>query len=108
MYNAGTNTPKSVRNVLETVYSMSGQDDAFGQVLAMMQGKETVGEIDCQFMDFEKVEQHFGWSPTHSFEEGIGLTIEWFREYLAEKYPRRSANGATERKAGQHGPGGSP
>jgi CDP-glucose 4,6-dehydratase len=86
IYNAGTNTPKSVREVLETVYKLTGQEKAFAAILEMMKGKETVGEIDCQYMDFEKVNQHFGWSPKHSFEEGVAKTIEWFKGYLKYKY----------------------
>lgn len=86
IYNAGTNTPRSVREVLETVYKLTGQDQAFEAILEMMKGKETVGEIDCQYMDFEKVNQDFGWSPKHSFEEGVAKTIEWFKGYLKYKY----------------------
>ena len=86
IYNAGTNTPKSVREVLETVYRLTNQEKAFATILEMMRGKETVGEIDCQYMDFEKVNQHFGWSPQHSFEEGVVKTIEWFKGYLKYKY----------------------
>lgn len=86
VYNAGTNMPKPVREVLETVYRLTGQEKAFGKILEMMKGKETVGEIDCQYMDFEKVHQHFGWSPGYSFEEGVAKTIEWFKGYLRYKY----------------------
>lgn len=86
IYNAGTNTPRSVREVLETVYKLTGQDQAFQIILEMMKGKETVGEIDCQYMDFEKVNQDFDWSPKHSFEEGVAKTIEWFKGYLKYKY----------------------
>ena len=86
VYNAGTNTPKSVREVLETIYRLTAREEAFRNILELMKGKETVGEIDCQYMDFEKVHQHFDWSPGHSFEEGIAKTIEWFRGYLKFKY----------------------
>ncbi len=51
IYNAGTNTPRSVRDILQTVYRLTGQDQAFNAVLAMMKDKETVGEIDCQYME---------------------------------------------------------
>jgi len=86
IYNAGTNTPISVREILETVYKLTGQEHSFSNILEEMKGKETVGEIDCQYMDFEKVNQHFGWSPKHSFEGGVIKTIEWFRRYLKYKY----------------------
>ncbi|MFA6238840.1 MAG: GDP-mannose 4,6-dehydratase [Bacteriovorax sp.] len=86
IYNAGTNKPKSVREVLEIVYKTTGQEQAFHKILEMMKGKETVGEIDYQYMDFEKVNQHFGWAPKHSVEEGVAKTIEWFKGYLKKKY----------------------
>ena len=59
IYNAGTNTPISVRDVLETVYKLTGKLDSFDALLEEMKGKETVGEIDCQYMDFEKVNPLF-------------------------------------------------
>lgn len=86
IYNAGTNSPLSVRQVLETVYRLCEQQSAFRDVVAAMDGKRTVGEIDCQYMDYEKVNQHFGWAPKHSFESGVKKTIDWFDRYLADKH----------------------
>lgn len=86
VYNAGTNTPRSVREVLETVYALTGRAKAFAGILRMMKGRETVGELDCQYMDFEKVNHDFGWTPRHSFETGVARTIAWFKKYLKQKY----------------------
>jgi len=86
IYNAGTNSPKSVREILETVYSLTDNNAEFDNILDIMRGKSTTGEIDCQYMDYEKVNQHFGWTPTSSFEEGVIKTIDWFKLYLENKY----------------------
>lgn len=86
VYNAGTNSPISVRDVLEKIYSLTKKEDEFNKVLDVMKNKETVGEIDCQYMDYEKVNQHFGWSPKHSFDDGVVKTINWFEGYLKNKY----------------------
>jgi len=86
IYNAGTNRPRSVREVLEIVYRLTKQEKAFHEILEEMKEKETLGEIDCQYMDYEKVNRHFGWTPKHSFEEGVAKTIEWFKGYLKYKY----------------------
>ena len=51
-------------------------------ILNKMKGKETQGEIDTQYMDYEKVNKFFDWSPEHSFDEGLDKTIEWFTAYL--------------------------
>lgn len=86
IYNAGTNTPTSVRKVLETVYKLTGKENAFKDILEIMKGKETTGEIDFQYMGFDKVKEHFGWSPKHPLEAGVVKTIEWFEGYLKNKY----------------------
>ena len=51
-----------------------------------MKTKKTIGEIDCQYMDFEKVNEHFNWAPSHSFEDGVRKTIKWYDTYLNKKY----------------------
>jgi len=86
VYNAGTNTPISVRDVLQAVYRLTDNEDNFNAVLDVMKNKKTIGEIDCQFMDYEKVNEHFGWAPKYSFEDGVVKTIEWFKNYLQYKY----------------------
>ncbi len=86
VYNAGTNQPRAVRDVLETVYRLSERKQDFAAVLEMMKGRETVGEIECQYMDFELVNRDFGWAPQHSFDDGVTRTIEWFKGYLAHKH----------------------
>ncbi len=86
IYNAGTNSPKSVREILEIVYQLTNNEEAFQEILNIMKNKETIGEIDCQYMDYEKVNQHFGWSPKHLLEQGVVKTIDWFKDYLKIKY----------------------
>ncbi len=86
VYNAGTNQPRAVREVLETVFRLTGRQADFKAVLEMMKGRETVGEIECQYMDYELVNRDFGWSPQHSFDRGVTLTIEWFKGYFAHKH----------------------
>jgi dTDP-glucose 4,6-dehydratase len=31
-------------------------------------------------LNSEKARQSFGWSPAHSFEEGLAMTVEWYRK----------------------------
>ena len=86
VYNAGTNSPKSVHEVLKTVYSLTGKQSNFHKIEELMKTKKTIGEIDCQYMDFEKVNEHFDWVPSHSFEDGVRKTIKWYDTYLNKKY----------------------
>ena len=50
-----------------------------------MKNKKAVDEIDWQFMDSEKVKYYFGWTPQHSFNDGILKTIGWYKRYLRER-----------------------
>ena len=50
-----------------------------------MKNKKAVDEIDWQFMDSEKVKYYFGWTPQHSFNDGILKTIDWYKLYLRER-----------------------
>jgi len=102
-YNAGTNKPRSVREVLEAVYKCTGRAKDFKRILQMMKGRETFGEIDCQFMDYEKVNRDFGWTPRHSFEEGIAKTIDWFRGYFKGQHePRYHRNNSLLQRKKNH------
>ena len=51
-----------------------------------MKQNKPIGEIECQFMDFEKVQQYFGRSPTTELDEGLKKTIKWFEKYLAYEF----------------------
>ncbi len=86
VFNAGTNSPISVREVLRLIYAAAGNKKDFAGVLAAMKRKKTTGEIDCQYMDFEKANAYFGWKPRHSFQDGLKKTLAWFKKYNARRF----------------------
>ena len=36
-------------------------------------------------MDYEKVEDFFGWTPHHNVDDGIEKTIKWYKQYLKDR-----------------------
>ena len=82
VFNAGTNHPISVREVVEKIYKLIGNTDELERILLQMEGKKASGEIQCQYMDFEKVNKFFGWKPKHDLDTGLAKTIEWYDNYL--------------------------
>lgn len=86
VFNAGTNSPRTVRDVVTTVFTAADALRALDKVNERFAGNKTVGEIDCQFMDFEKVNRVFGWRPETTFETGVRETVSWYREYLGSRY----------------------
>lgn len=84
IFNAGSNTPKTVKEILENIYTIIGDIDEYHNILKKMENKNTFGEINCQFMDYEKVKDYFGWTPQHSFNDGILKTVDWYKRYLRD------------------------
>ena len=85
IFNAGSNTPKTVKEILENNYTINGDIDEYHNILQKMKNKKTVGEIYCQFVDYKKVKDYFGWTPQHSFNDCILKTIDWYKRHLRER-----------------------
>ena len=67
--------------MLEKIFTLVGNKTDFDDVKKLMENKETVGEIQCQYMSFDKVNKYFNWSPKHSIEEGLIKTVEWYKKW---------------------------
>jgi CDP-glucose 4,6-dehydratase len=85
IFNAGTNSPISVKEVLEAIYTIAQNPQDLDVVISLMKDKKTAGEIDCQYMDYKKVYQYFYWKPKYTFKEGLKKTIQWYTEYNNKK-----------------------
>jgi len=85
VFNAGTNTIHNVLSVLEKIYTITGRIDELDKIKINMVGNKTIGEIDCQYMDYEKVNKFFGWEPKFNIELGLKNTISWYENYLKDK-----------------------
>ena len=45
------------------------------------------GEIDRQYVDPAKIRERLGWEPAVGLEEGLGLTLDWYREHPEARAP---------------------
>lgn len=85
IFNAGTGKPISVKDAVNAVHEQLNFKD-YELILEKMSKKETVGEIDAQFMSYDKVYKMFGWSPSTSLDIGIKNSIDWYKGYLKNHY----------------------
>jgi len=76
-FNAGGERPHSVREVVNLIAAAAGTG-----VEPQYLGSGTPdGEIDRQYVDSTKLREQAGWSPQVELTDGLGRTLEWYREH---------------------------
>jgi len=88
IFNAGTNSPISVKEILSKIFTIIDNKKDYDEIIKLMKGNKPTGEINCQYMDFEKVNKYFSWSPSTLLDAGLTSTIKWFEKYLSDKNNR--------------------
>ena len=83
-FNFGPQRPLSVLEVVRAIVRLSGKTHLEPRVLG--EGK-TRGEIQHQYLSQEKARAMLGWSPAHSFEDGLAETWRWYNEFFRGPAP---------------------
>jgi CDP-glucose 4,6-dehydratase len=76
-FNAGGERPHSVAAVLEAIAAVSGtglEPEYHGL-------GNPAGEIDRQYVDSAKLRGLTGWAPEVDLADGLGSTLEWYRQH---------------------------
>ena len=76
-FNAGGGRPYAVGEVVELISRLAGT----GVEPEILGTGNPEGEIDRQYVDPTKLRDRLGWSPQVELEEGLRLTIDWYREH---------------------------
>jgi CDP-glucose 4,6-dehydratase len=76
-FNFGTETPKSVMDVVNLILQLTGASSLAPSIL-----NEADHEIPSQYLDCSKARQKLGWQPRYTLESGLSETITWYREFL--------------------------
>jgi CDP-glucose 4,6-dehydratase len=76
-FNAGGERPHSVREVVEEIAAAAGT----GVAPEYLGTGTPDGEIDRQYVDSTKLRELTGWSPRVELADGLGRTLEWYREH---------------------------
>ncbi len=76
-FNAGGGEPHRVGDVVAMIARLAGT----GVEPDIRGAGNPDGEIDRQYVDPSKIRERIGWEPSVDLEEGLGRTIEWYREH---------------------------
>jgi CDP-glucose 4,6-dehydratase len=86
IFNAGTNRPKKVKEIVEKIYSLLSKESEYRRIESLWTNRQTTGEIDCQYMNYDKLNKYFGWQPSMDFDTGLKQTIKWYEIYFRKKH----------------------
>lgn len=76
--NIGTNTEISTNEVFQKVVA------EFGVPIEERHGPERPGEQVRSSLSYAKAEDVLGWTPQVSFDEGVKMTIDWYKEKVSQ------------------------
>jgi CDP-glucose 4,6-dehydratase len=81
-FNFGTDRPRTVLEMVETIIALSNHPDLKPVVLG-----EASNEIQDQYLDSSKAVEHLDWRPTYTLREGLRRTMAWYRAFLTDRAP---------------------
>lgn len=84
--NLGTGKDIAIRDVANLIYKKTGSKSEL-RIGALPTRPNEIWKMSS---DSTKAKEILGWEPKVSFEEGLDVTIEWFRNYLKVYYDKDS------------------
>lgn len=79
-FNFGTKTPTTVLDLVNRIIEMTGNKKLKPKVQNI-----TKNEIHEQYLDSTKSGKHLGWSAVVDLNEGLAMTVKWYKNYFQEK-----------------------
>ncbi len=73
VYNLGSGTPTSVREVVSVV------EQNLGEHLNIVWGDPSTVDIPIAYADLSKIKKELSWTPSYSIHQGIANTIDYYR-----------------------------
>jgi len=77
-FNFGTQTPKSVLEMVALVLEAVGRPD-----LEPVVQNQASNEIPAQYLDCSKARRELGWQPAFTLEQGLARSVDWYRRHEA-------------------------
>ncbi len=75
VYNVGTGREHTNREITEAILTVTGADRSLVRYIDDRPGHDRRYALDVAF-----IERSLGWKPEIGFEEGLQLTVDWYRE----------------------------
>lgn len=74
--NVGSGSPTSVSEIVKIISQLMGWEGGVRDEV------DIHGEIEHQWSDASLAKRELGWSPAHSLQQGLGITVDWYKRCL--------------------------
>ena len=68
--------------ILLRLYAINNNGKLFTKLKKSF-GKKLIGEINHQFMNYNKLNKVLKWKPSYKINDGLELTFNWYRDFLS-------------------------
>jgi len=85
IFNAGTKHGYSVNQIVKNICEINSNKILYQRIKKKFMNKTLSGEIEHQFMNYQKLYKYFKWKPLYSLNDGLSKTITWYKSFL-KKY----------------------
>ncbi len=82
IFNAGTKHGYTVDTIVKKICKQMNNDNLYMKIKDEFRKQKTIGEIQHQFMTYDKLQKYFNWKPEFSLEEGLSITIDWYKKFF--------------------------
>ncbi len=82
VFNAGTGSGYRVKDIIFKICQLSKNKDLYKEIENNFINKKLTGEIENQFMTYDKLNEYFNWKPEYSIDEGLEITLDWYKGFF--------------------------
>ena len=82
IFNAGAKHGYTVDTIVKKICKQMNNDNLYMKIKDEFRKQKTIGEIQHQFMTYDKLQKYFNWKPEFSLEEGLSITIDWYKKFF--------------------------
>ena len=86
VFNAGTNIPHKTKDILSKIFLHGKKNKELKKILQSMKKNRTSGELSVQYMNYKKLNKHFGWKPKKKFQVILPEVYAWYENYFKNEY----------------------
>ncbi len=87
VFNAGSNKPINIKLLIMRIFQLAMKKESYVNFQKKIKFPKSIpnGEILFQQMDYKKISKSFKWKPKTKIDEGIRLSIKWYKRYLDDQ-----------------------